>query len=372
MTLLQEIKRTHSDKFNQLIFLDKDSYVLKSCNSIFDVKALENKSANEWYPFIESIFQDVWKLDEQIRFTKVETTLKELPGTYDFTFARIVLDGKEALLWSIYNYTELYNDLKKFQQSRNELEIRRELIEKKYKKLVDFNEVLIEKNTELENINQLHQDYFRTLKQALMSPMNTLDSVNTLLSKNSNNTDKDYVAELKDSFQSIQTLVEELKVLNTSFSPGDEKNRTESFNVYELIVEVIDTFKENTTSSKQLIFHIDEETPEILTGKPKLLKQILYCLMMNSHKFDQDEVLEIFVKALPAEKDKVEILYQFKGSKSESLEKISPEKITEVKLRLELVKKLIEIQGGSISVELDEQKTIIMNVTMKYGLPVLT
>ncbi len=370
MTLLQKLKETHSDKFNQLIFLDKNSYVLNSCNTIFNTDVLQSKSAQEWYPFIESIFKDVWNLDNQIRFAKVETNLPELKGTYDFSFSKVVLDGEEALLWSIYDYTELYKDLLSFQQSRNELEIRRDIIEKKYQKLVDFNEVLIEKNKELENINQLHQDYFLIVQNSLLSPINTLDGVNALFNTNNFDTNINYIEGLKNTFQSLQSVFADLEVLTTSF--GGSKEDSQNFNIYNLLVEVFDTFKKNTASGKQLIFHIDKDTPEILNGKPILLKQIIYCLMMNSYRLDHDAALDIHVRPLTAKNPDIDIQYIVKERKSEVMNRISSEQINELKLRLELVKKLIEIQGGTISIELDAEENICIKSVMKYHIPRLT
>ncbi len=370
MTLLQKLKETHSDKFNQLIFLDKHSHVLKSCNTIFNTEVLNGKSSKEWYPFIESIFEDVWNLDNQIRFAKVETNLPELSGTYDFSFSKVILDSEEALLWSIYDYTDLYKDLLSFQQSRNELEIRRDLIEKKYQTLVDFNEVLVEKNKELENINQLHQDYFRTVQNSLRSPINTLDGVNAMFFSNNFDENFNYLEGLKNSLNSLQSVFEDLEVLTTSF--GTSNDNLQTFNIYDLLVEVIDTFKKNTASGKQLIFHIDNETPEMLTGKPVLLKQIIYCLMMNSYKLNHDAALDIHVKPIGKSDNKLDILYMMKERKSDSMNEISKEKINELKLRLELVKKLIEIQGGSITIEIDSQENICINSIMKYSLPLLT
>lgn len=370
MTLLQKLKETYSDKFNQLIFLNRDSYVIKSCNTIFDTNELQAKSTKEWYPFIESIFEDVWNLDDQIRFAKVETTIPELNGTYDFSFSKVILDGEEALLWSIYDYTELYNDLRSYQQSRNELEIRRGIIEKKYKNLIDFNEVLVEKNKELENINQLHQDYFRIVQNSLLSPINTLDGVTAMFDTNNFDYGFNYIEGLKNSFQNLQSVFEDLEVLTTSFGGSNES--LQSFNIYNLLVEVFDTFKKNTTSAKQLIFHIDNDTPEILIGKPVLLKQIIYCLMMNSYRLDHDAALDIHVQPLVDSNDNVAIQYIVKERKSEAMDSISKEKINELKLRLELVKKLIEIQGGSISIEIDVEENICIKSIMKYKRSSLT
>jgi len=370
MTSIQKLKESHHDKFNQLIFLDKDSYVIKSCETIFNTDVMNGMSTKEWYPFIESIFEEVWNLDDQIRFTKVETHLPELNGTYDFSFSKVVIDDKEAMLWSIYDYTILYKDLKSFQQSRNELEIRRDHIEKKYQNLVDFNEVLLEKNKELENINLLHQDYFRIVQKSLLSPINTLDGVNAMFDNNKTAEKSNYIEILKDSFQNLQSVLKDLQVLTTSFSGSSEIQQ--QFNIYDILVEVFDTFKKNTASGKQLIFNIDKNTPEYLIGRPVLLQQIIYCLMMNSYRLNRDAALDIHVKPLSNNKKTSDIQYLVKERKSDSTTSISKKNVNELKLRLELVKKLIEIQGGKISIEKDDNQNICIKALMKYSLPELT
>lgn len=364
MTKLQKFKETHTDKFNQLIFLDKDSHVVNSCNTIFDTSIMQGKSANQWYPFIESIFKDVWNMEDQIRFAKVETNLPELSGTYDYSFSKVLFEGEEVLLWSIYDYTELYLDLRAFQQSRNELEIRRSVIEKNYKNLVDFNQVLVEKNKELENINQLHQDYVRIVQDALRSPINALDSVNAMFNHSNIDPNTNYLEGLKNSFQSLQSIFKELDVLTTSFGESDQN--LQSFNIYNLLVEVIGTFKENTASNKQLIFHIDESTPQILIGKPVLLKQIIYCLLMNSYRLNQNGALDIHVQKLKQDGSNIDIQYTMKERKSDSMSQISTETISELKLRLELVKKLIEIETGSIKIDIDTEENICITSIMRF------
>ena len=142
--------------------------------------------------------------------------------------------------------------------------------------------------------------------------------------------------------------------------------------IFNLLVEVFDTFKKNTASGKQLIFHIDKDTPEILNGKPVLLKQIIYCLMMNSYRLDHDAALDIHVQPLTTSNSEIEIQYIVKERKSQVMENISTQQINELKLRLELVKKLIEIKGGTISIEIDDEENICIKSVMKYSIPSLT
>ncbi len=130
MINLKHFKAKRLEHFNQLILLDNTGKVAQSCNSIFNTAPYKEKSIQEDIPILESIFDIVKKLEvnsPEILFSKVQHPFQLLKGFYDFTFSKIIIDGKEYILWSVYDFTALYKDLIDYQQRYNEFEIRKQL-----------------------------------------------------------------------------------------------------------------------------------------------------------------------------------------------------------------------------------------------------
>lgn len=155
---LQKYKTQRLEKFNQLILLDLSGNVIQSCNAIFDTSDYKTKSIKNEIPLLESIF-DVTLTHipgtPDILFSKIEKPFKLLPGFYDFTFSKLIIDNQAYILWSIYDFTALYKDLIDYQQRYNELEIRKQL-----------DNSLLRMDTK----EQKNQDYFESMVSALKMP----------------------------------------------------------------------------------------------------------------------------------------------------------------------------------------------------------
>ncbi len=120
-------------KDRQLILLDENGFLLASCDSIFSTKNLRREPVFKDFPLVESIFPKVITMglsDPKLRFSKIETTFGGLNGFYDFTFMRTDIDHRNPILWTILDYTRLYEDYYRSQQERQELAIAKELLRK--------------------------------------------------------------------------------------------------------------------------------------------------------------------------------------------------------------------------------------------------
>lgn len=135
----------YTDKhFRQLILLDKDFRLVASDDIIFSSEKLKNISVGKWFPFIESIcdtLKDITISDGEILFSRVESPALFLPGSYDFSFMKIEIEGKDYIQWSIYDYTKVYTYLTKYQQLKNEKDIYRQKLEYQSKKVKSIDEL---------------------------------------------------------------------------------------------------------------------------------------------------------------------------------------------------------------------------------------
>lgn len=118
--------------FRQLIILDEQAELVSSDDSLFSTDQLKNVSVAKWFPFIESVHDTLKKMTltrEELLFSRVESPASFLPGSYDFSFYKIRKGGKEYIQWSIYDYTNVYAYLTKYQQLKNEKDIYRQKLE---------------------------------------------------------------------------------------------------------------------------------------------------------------------------------------------------------------------------------------------------
>jgi len=106
----------------QTLLINKDAVLLHSCDSLFETIKLRNRNIIPYFPFLESVFYDLFnrlKVDGRITFSGVETKHPFLPGYYDYIFNLINKNQKELIEWQILDTTTAYNDLKKQQQSHH-------------------------------------------------------------------------------------------------------------------------------------------------------------------------------------------------------------------------------------------------------------
>ena len=342
-------------KFSQLILLDQRSVIVESCDSIFDTYNLRNIPATTWFPFLESIYEQLNNLEvngPEIKFAKVEKPFEQLSGYYDFTFSKILLDNENFILWSIYDYTDLYIDFMEYQQKRNELEIHRQRLEISNKKLHSQKDILAQKNMVLENIQSIHNDYNNILHNSLLSPINILDGLTNLLANPSTMDDKKFLSSLKESAEHLQSVIDELESISVPFNYKNTKEKEEvEFELIKTLVDVFDTFRDQVKNDVQLSFHIDENIPERLNGNPVRLKRIIYSLLLNSHKNDKDAAIQVIVSSTPFSQDVSNISFQISEKPKEGAKPQIDINRKEQIVRLSVVKKLIKIQGGEISIK---------------------
>lgn len=106
----------------QTLLINKEAILLHSCDSLFETINLRNRNIIPYFPFLESVFEDLvrrLKADGSIIFSGVETKHPFLPGYYDYIFNLIYKNKKEVIEWQILDTTIAYNDLKTQQQNHH-------------------------------------------------------------------------------------------------------------------------------------------------------------------------------------------------------------------------------------------------------------
>jgi len=117
---------TELDQINdaQVIYLNKDGFIISSTNTLFSTVLLQKDSVFTWSPFLESIFPSLFDVEENevTQFMRVTTVQTFLPGIYDYTFVKLptALSTEATLMWVISDRTVCYERMKMFQQMENE------------------------------------------------------------------------------------------------------------------------------------------------------------------------------------------------------------------------------------------------------------
>ncbi len=359
MQKLEKYKTQKLSQFSQLVILNDTGSIVESCDSIFsttDIKARPHPFLYD-FPFLESIYDlllDLKVNGEELKYAKIESPLEQLPGVYDFTFSRVLLDGKEYILWSIFDYTDLYEDFKQYQQKRNELEIHREILETRNRNLHHQKDLLTQKNMALQNWDEVRKDYYDKVRMALQSPVNALDGLSFILSNISKGPNKDYISALRSAVRHLQDVLTEFEIVS-AIDGKNQFSEITTFNLPQVIQDTTQNFLSSISEqSFQLHVNIADNLPPQVLGNPKHLQQILYQLLLNAQKFNVLAGLQLSVDAVKLEQNNWKINFGIlEQSADHALNSVdnTPSDATELIFRLSLVKKLIELEGGIIRVE---------------------
>ncbi|NNE29192.1 MAG: hypothetical protein HKN16_06125 [Saprospiraceae bacterium] len=108
---------------HQIILLDRKGRVRYSCETLINLHGFKENSVVSAFPILESIFPHILTMgtkEKPLRYNRLEYPVPGLSGSYDFTFQWAEIHDGDYILWNIYDRSELYKNLKKAQQRRNE------------------------------------------------------------------------------------------------------------------------------------------------------------------------------------------------------------------------------------------------------------
>jgi len=295
----------------------------------------------------------------------VETPLPDLPGTYDFSFSKVNLKEEELLLWCIYDYTDLYEDLRQFQQRKNELEIHRETLERRHKALDTKEDITMQQNIIIESLDHLQLTYFNKIKSALLAPVNALDGITFLLTQALENKNKKYTQQLRGAIRQLDLILDDLENVNVHKVPDFTQ---QDFSLLSLCIEAADLVKQNNPST-ELSFSIEENIPKSIKGNYLYLKQVLFGILGNAIKLHPDSNFEIKISTLNQHKDQIHLSFQVIEFLSQKTRLLSKEDYTIMIYRLSIIKQLLDLQKGNLQVNKDQKNlSITINFDLEYSL----
>lgn len=240
---------------------------------------------------------------------------------------------------------------------------------------------LVETKKRVEEASVIKEQFMANMSHEIRTPMNAIIGFNDRLIKTKlNDEQQEYVAAVQSSGENLLTIINDILDFS-KIEAGMVTIEHIRFNLHELLQSVYNMFflkaKEKNIS---LHLHQPKNIPEFLMGDPTRLTQILINLVGNALKFTNQGNIDISVEVIKDDKQNATVQFMVKDTGIGILE----EKITEVfdrftqaepdtsrifggtGLGLSIVKKLVELQSGTIGVESKKGEGSLFKFTIPY------
>jgi signal transduction histidine kinase/CheY-like chemotaxis protein len=227
----------------------------------------------------------------------------------------------------------------------------------------------------------IKEQFMANMSHEIRTPMNAIIGFNNRLSKTTlNDEQKEYVEAVQSSGENLLAIINDILDFS-KIEAGMVRIEQINFNLPALLNGVHTLFAAEAKEKKiQLQFHVSEHIPEMVMGDPTRLTQILVNLVGNAMKFTKKGNIDVVVKVLKEENESTTFEFNVQDTGiGISVEKIDEifERFTQAKsdtsriyggtgLGLSIVKKLVELQNGTINVTSEKDKGSLFTVIIPY------
>jgi len=233
-----------------------------------------------------------------------------------------------------------------------------------------------------EEAAQSKQMFMSTMSHEIRTPLNeVIGIINLLLQGNPREDQMDFIKTLKFSGNHLLTLVNDVLDYN-KIESGKLIFEQTQFNLSDFLDEIMRSYSFRSIA-KQLKFDIKKssELPQEVIGDPIRLNQILSNLLSNAMKFTNEGSITVLVKELNRVSNHSKIEFTVTdtgiGIQKDRLSAIF-DSFTQASadttrhyggtgMGLAICKKLIELQGGTITVESEPEKGSTFRFALSFG-----
>ena len=241
-----------------------------------------------------------------------------------------------------------------------------------------------ENEAELVRLQKAKEQFLANMSHEIRTPINGIVGMTNLLGQNPSPVEREtYLNAIKLSAENLTVIINDILDL-AAIESGKLRFEKIGFNLTDILPSLISTFTYQAREKRIAVEHqIDESLNKILLGDPVRLNQILINLISNAVKFTHTGSIKVICTAEREQKGvcwvRIEVVDTGVGIPEEKLNTIFESfsqadasvtrKYGGTGLGLTIVKQLVELQNGSISVTSKEHvgSTFVVRVPYSIG-----
>ncbi len=251
--------------------------------------------------------------------------------------------------------------------------------------ILDCRDITQRKNVaeELLRAQKTKDQFLANISHEIRTPINGIAGMATLLSQSPSPEEQTtYLNAIKSAADNLKVIINDILDL-ASIESGKLKFENIGFNLKDLLASLLDTFSVQSAEKGVLLeLDVKSEANLILIGDPVRLNQILINLISNAIKFTHNGFIRLSCTLEQKEKSKCVVRFDVtdtgigipKDKLSTIFESFSQADASVTRkyggtgLGLTIVKQLVELQKGKISVKSQEDKGSSFTVLIPYSI----
>lgn len=236
---------------------------------------------------------------------------------------------------------------------------------------------------ELLRLQKAKEQFLANISHEIRTPINGIAGMADLLGQTTSAEEREmYLNAIRHSAENLKVIINDILDI-AAIESGKFRFERIGFNLFDLLPSLIGTFTYQAREKKlALDYNIDDELNTILMGDPVRLNQILANLINNAIKFTHKGSIRISCDLDARNRDVLQVRFRVEdtgiGIPADKLDTIFESfsqadasftrKYGGSGLGLTIVKQLVELQDGRISVTSEEDKGSVFTVIIPYSL----